>query len=160
MPNCSIIRPSLEYASCVWDPYQTNQIQELEKVQRRAARFVFNSYTDTTPGHVTNLVQQLNWEPLESRRTKNRLTMAYKIQNSLVDVNHNRYYIPADSRTRGGLRFRQQRTNKEQYRQSFFPRSIREWNILPDAITTAPTLEDFKARITTLPVALNDAASA
>jgi hypothetical protein len=29
----------LEYAASIWDPYNTGQINQLEKVQRRAARF-------------------------------------------------------------------------------------------------------------------------
>ena len=33
----SLVRPTLEYASSVWDPYQQNDIHRLEMVQRRAA---------------------------------------------------------------------------------------------------------------------------
>jgi hypothetical protein len=38
------------YASSVWDPTNRKKIGNLEKVQKRAARFVFNNYTDRTPG--------------------------------------------------------------------------------------------------------------
>ena len=40
----SLVRPTLEYASSVWDPYQQNDIYRLEMVQRRAARYVTNRY--------------------------------------------------------------------------------------------------------------------
>ena len=30
----------MEYATTVWDPYHKNQIDKIEKVQRRAARYV------------------------------------------------------------------------------------------------------------------------
>ena len=40
----SLVCPHLEYASCVWDPYQINQIHSLEKVQRRAACWVTSDY--------------------------------------------------------------------------------------------------------------------
>jgi hypothetical protein len=33
----AIVRPTLEYAASIWDPYNTGQINQLEKVQRRAA---------------------------------------------------------------------------------------------------------------------------
>jgi hypothetical protein len=33
----SLVRPTLKYASSVWDPYQQNDIHQLEMVQRRAA---------------------------------------------------------------------------------------------------------------------------
>ena len=44
----SLVRPTLEYASAVWDPYQQNDIHRLEMVQRRAARYVTNRYHNTS----------------------------------------------------------------------------------------------------------------
>ena len=35
----------MEYAASVWDPHHLNDIQALEKVQRRAARWVMNDYS-------------------------------------------------------------------------------------------------------------------
>ena len=35
-----MVRPVMEYASIVWDPHYQTQISILEKVQRRAARWV------------------------------------------------------------------------------------------------------------------------
>ena len=46
--------PSIEYASSVWDPYTRNNIQQLEAIQRRAARFVYNNFYDREPGVVTS----------------------------------------------------------------------------------------------------------
>ena len=40
----TMVRPHLEYASDVWDPHYVGDIMELEKVQRRAARWVLNDY--------------------------------------------------------------------------------------------------------------------
>jgi hypothetical protein len=37
----SMVRPTMEYASSVWDPTNRKKIENLEKVQKRAARFVF-----------------------------------------------------------------------------------------------------------------------
>ena len=37
----SLVRPHLEYASSVWDPYLKQDINQLEKVQRKGARFVY-----------------------------------------------------------------------------------------------------------------------
>ena len=38
----SLVRPHLEYAAAAWDPYMymAKDIQQLERVQHRAARFV------------------------------------------------------------------------------------------------------------------------
>ena len=36
----AFVRPVLEYAASVWDPYSQTHIDKLKAVQRRAARFV------------------------------------------------------------------------------------------------------------------------
>jgi hypothetical protein len=36
----SLVRPTLEYASAVWDPHYQTDIKKLEMVQRRAVRYV------------------------------------------------------------------------------------------------------------------------
>ena len=41
----SLVRPHMEYATAAWDPYTKNNIDELEKVQRRAATFVTGVYS-------------------------------------------------------------------------------------------------------------------
>jgi ribosomal protein L31E len=61
----AIVRPTLEYAANIWDPYNRGQINQLEKVQRRAARFTTTNYTDRQPGSVTQMVTQPGWEPLQ-----------------------------------------------------------------------------------------------
>jgi len=40
----TMVRSQLEYASDVWDPYQVEDITELDKVQQRAACWVLNDY--------------------------------------------------------------------------------------------------------------------
>jgi hypothetical protein len=52
----TMVRPILEYAATVWDPYTQSSIQTLENVQRRAARYVCNDYHSRTPGCVTNML--------------------------------------------------------------------------------------------------------
>ena len=40
----AIIRPHLEYASPSWNPYTSRNINKIEAVQRRSARFVLGNY--------------------------------------------------------------------------------------------------------------------
>ena len=66
----AIVRPTLEYAATVWDQYTTQQAASVERVQRRAARFVSNNYRDYTPGAVTGILHNLGLDTLTTRRTK------------------------------------------------------------------------------------------
>jgi hypothetical protein len=109
----AIVRPTIEYAATVWDPTSQSKIKALENIQRRAARFVTNNYTDRTPGCVTNMITSLGWQSLEHRRHNSRLCMLYKIQHNLIDINRDLYIRHNDSRTRGQHRLFQERTNND-----------------------------------------------
>ena len=64
----TLIRPQLEYASAAWSPWLKQDVLELEKVQRRAARFVHNNYWPSAS--VSQMISTLDWESLEARRQK------------------------------------------------------------------------------------------
>ena len=81
----TLVHPTLEYASAVWDPYKQKDAQLLENVHRRAARYVNNNYKDRSPGCVTSMLENLKWTSLEHRRRQIRLGMLYKINKGLVD---------------------------------------------------------------------------
>ena len=53
------MRPVLEYGSSVWDPQSIPFQDELEKVQKRATRFVRGNYTYET-GSMTGILEQRN----------------------------------------------------------------------------------------------------
>ena len=149
----TMVRPTLEYATTVWDPHLQKDIKTLEQVQRRAARYVLNDYSTRTPGCVTNMVNKLQWESLEARRKSDRLAMLYKIQHGLVDIQPEDYIQQSDRRTRGEHRLYQERIGNEIYNNSFFPITIRDWNSLPSWTSSASTLEGFWANLTVcLPV--------
>ena len=136
----SVVRPVLEYAAPVWDPYRQADTKALEQVQRRAARYVYNDYTSRTPGCVTEMVKELGWESLQDRRQISRLSLLYKAHHGLVDIDKATYLKPGDSRTRSHTGFYQEHTAHEVYHNSFFPRTIRDWNRLPNSVTSVPTV--------------------
>ena len=142
-----LVRPGIEYASTVWDPTTQTSINSLELIQRRAARFVNNDYKTRTPGCVTKMLDDLGWDFLQSRRKDNRLAMLYRIQNDLVDINRTQYLTGGDSRTRGAHKFYQQRITHNVYNNSFFPRTIRDWNTLPATVADMGSLKDFRLRL-------------
>jgi hypothetical protein len=116
-----IVRPKLEYSFSVWDPDSKAQINQLEKVQRHAARFVTNRYHSASSG--TNMIDTLNWPTLEARRTKFRLIMLYKIIHHVVAISPpDNLLVPDDRRSRlsrdHGLRHIH--TSKDSYKFSFY----------------------------------------
>ena len=73
-----LVRPVLDYGSSVWDPPGVVLQEELESVQKRAARFVTGNYNYET-GSMTGILGQLKWESLKKRRKDNRLILLYKV---------------------------------------------------------------------------------
>ena len=94
----ALVRPKLEYSSCIWDPSHTNQIKQIEKVQRRAARFTCNRYHNTSS--VTDILEDLDWPTLQVRRLRTRLIMFYKIIHFQVAIYPSDLLFHPDTRTR------------------------------------------------------------
>ena len=88
----SLVRPILEYASAAWDPHSQNNINTLERIQRKAARFCKNNYS-REPGSVTKLLQELGWETLQARRKHKRITTLYKMEHNIIDIPLDHYII-------------------------------------------------------------------
>ena len=145
----AFVSPTLEYAASVWDPHLKTDIDKLQKVQRRGARFVTNNYSYRSPGCVTNLLRGLGWVPLTDRRRELRLIMLFKIQHQLVDLTPGPILRSSDRRTRGDQRLYQPYASQTVYKHSFYPRTIQDWNRLPTAVTDMTSLEGFKAAIRT-----------
>ena len=139
------VRPLLEYASSVWDPYLKCHADKIESIQRRAARFVMNRYHRTAS--VTAMLTNLGWISLQKRRQATRLTMMYKVRNDMVKVNKSKLEpLPERARRSHNQQFRRI-TNPRgpKYRQfSFLPRAIREWNDLPQEVIDASSAASFR----------------
>ena len=80
----------MEYAAPVWDPYYNVDTYMLEKVQRRAARWILSEYSRTSS--VTALLSTLEIPTLEQRRQSSRLTLFYKIINNFLPISVPSYY--------------------------------------------------------------------
>ena len=139
----SLVRPQLEYAATTWDPYTKTNSAKVEAVQRRAARFCFNDYRQTSS--VSSMMQDLGWEQLQTRRQQNKTVMMYRIVNNLVEIPANQYLIPTGVSTRGHQqRFLPYYCSVNAYQGSFFPSAIRLWNALPASTVSAQSIDDFK----------------
>ena len=71
--------------SSVWDHLSILLQDELEEVQKRAARFVTGNYNYET-GSMTGILEQLKWESLKKRRKKSRPIMLYKDRKGAASI--------------------------------------------------------------------------
>ena len=143
----TLIRPKLEYGAAIWDPYTQDNIDKLEQVQRRTARYICNNYN--YEASVTAMIHQLYWLPLQQRRLNIRLCWIYKIAYGLVAVPSEQYLVSytRPSRHYNSMAFKIFSPSTNFYKYSFFPRTVLDWNRLPDSTVKAPTIEAFKAAI-------------
>ena len=165
----ALVRSTLEYGSTVWDPYLEKDIYQLEKIQRKAVRFIKNDYKSTTPGSVTNMLAELDLPTLQVRRKNKRLCFLYNISKGKVPaIPANDFLIPIKNKRKIKAKtfdscvthniikrhqnlhsncFQLPETKSIHYKNSFFPRTIAEWNELSENVVSAPSIDVFKARL-------------
>ena len=146
----ALVRPLVEYASPVWDPYHQKDIDKLEMVQRRGARYATNRHGNRSS--VNDMLQHLEWRSLEWRRKDARLALFYKIENDKVAIEkEGRLARPRRITRNMHDKSYQLPSARSDYRKySYFPRTIRDLNALPPGIMSAPSLEAFNASVTKL----------
>ena len=131
----------------VWHPHKKSNKDKIEKVQRRAARFVSNNFR--RKASVSEMLHDLGWQSLDGRRQDQRLVLFYKIINGIASVETEDILMPADSRTKKNhsFKFKHLQANCDSYRYSFFPATISSWNNLPFGIDKVDSVEGFKLKL-------------
>ncbi|XP_070198630.1 uncharacterized protein [Littorina saxatilis] len=166
----TLVRSTLEYGAVVWDPYYKQDVERLERIQRLAARFIMKDYVSKDPGCVTKMLEYLQLPTLQERRQQLRLTMLFKIINGLVPA------LPPDSfltpvsvsrrrvkpkayegyesqnilqrqATNNSRCFKAPTSKTDQYRNSFFIKTVIEWNNLSEATVTLTTPSAFSSAL-------------
>ena len=152
----SLVRPKLEYASPIWNPSQKTQVKQIEQVQKNAARWVMNQpYSPHNPSSVTEKLNKLKWPSLEQRRVLTDVTLMYKVVNCLISVPVNYHPTTVTVRSTGrshSMKFIQIQTRINAYQNSFFPRAVITWNMIPEACITSASLDAFKSSIQLVPL--------
>lgn len=141
-----LVRPHLESAVAVWNPYLVEMIDCIEGVQRRATKMI--------PGMKGMLYVQrnesLDLPSLRYRRIRMDMLETYKILNGLYDkrVTPKLELKENQLRCRGNSQsLMMKRAHTELRRNSFTHRVIPIWNSLPKEVVEAPSKDCFKARI-------------
>lgn len=141
----ALIRPILEYGCVIWDPYHKKYIERLEKVQRSAARYIMSRYRRTDS--VSAMIDDLKLEPLDERRRIIRLKFIFMMSKGCFNIDSTRYLMhnPSHSaRLSHDIVFKPYWCKTLQYQKSFFPRTIEEWNHLPEEIVKSIEPKSFE----------------
>ena len=144
----SLVRPLLEYAVPVWNPYLVKDIHAIENVQRRASRLALRQKRGDMP--YEERCNILNWPLLSTRRTYFSLVECYKIVFGLSHLDFQKFFEFAkvhSTRANHSYKLFLKSSKINCFKQSFFIRVVSDWNSLSKDIVEAGTLELFKSRL-------------
>jgi len=146
-----LVRPMLEYASCVWDPYLVKDINSLEMVQRRAARWATSNYDWQSGISISSTLNNLQWDTLSSRRQISRLKLFYKAVHCSSGLKipncYNQTTCIHSTRSYHPLHYSVPLINTNPYKFSFFPRTIEDWNLLPHHLIELQSIDLFVVNV-------------
>ena len=145
------VRPHMEFASPVWSPWQEQDIQTLEKIQKRAVGMISGlggeSYEEKC--------KELNLETLQRRREKQDLLELFKMLNGAGDLDPATLFKRPEARTGVATRSTgdphklvMPRTRLETRTNFFTVRVVEKWNNLPRELKTAKNVQQFKRGLT------------
>jgi hypothetical protein len=141
----SFVRCHLEYATSVWNPCSVGLVHDLEKVQKRATKYI----RECKHMSYKQRLEYLKLPTLRYRRLRGDMIQVYHIL-------HNKYepdIAPVlarnlDSRTRGNsLKLLVERCNVDIRKFSFCNRVVNYWNALPEIVVSSASLHSFKINI-------------
>ena len=162
----------MEYGTIIWDPYNKNDINKLENLQRpRGAHFITKDYKSREEGSMTEMLRDLDLPLLQTRRRHQRLMFFYKVVEGQLPAIPPHEYIShqkpkrhirartlqdcettniVNSQVRNNTRaVVVEHSNTEQYRNSLFIRTVIDWNHRENSLVIAKTTEEFKGLLAT-----------
>ena len=139
----SYIRPHLEYAAAVWDPFLKKDIDLLEDVQKFALRVCNKTWNLS----YEDLLSKSHLTTLRERRRQFKLCHVFNILNDYAffpDAPLQSRVLNYASRTVHNRALRPIKAQSSQFQGSFFPSAINMWNSLPGSITSTTSIVVFK----------------
>jgi hypothetical protein len=150
----TMVRPHLDYAAQVWNPYLLKDIKTLEKVQRRATKLPPNLKKKP----YKERLKELKLTTLEIRRERGDLIEFYKAEKGLEEIRWVKEIRKGSKNTGPELRrpsnvYRENitLTNNATRENFFLNRVIPIWNSLPYSIRHSESVNSFKNGIDKLP---------
>ena len=138
----ALVRPKLEYCVQAWRPFLKTDIENIEKVQRRATKMI----EDCKSLKYEDRLIQIGLTTLDERRTRGDLIEVFKMIKGLNKADYRRFFtIVNNSRTRGHRYKIVKNRSRLNIRKYFFSqRVVNEWNALPDIVVESESVNSFK----------------
>ena len=140
-------RHKLEYAALIWSPHSKLQINQIEKLQRTAARWTCRRWRNTSS--VGEMLDKFEWPSLEARRNQSSLLLFHKIHCGAVSIEKYKYMTPAHSlkttRSSHSAQYRRHQTYSDALNNSPPPRTIPHWNSLSPSMANTESKEEFRS---------------
>ena len=141
----AFVRPSVEYASIVWNPHTQIAIDHIQRVQRRMCRLIPEirhlSYREQ--------LKFLGLLSLRARRIRFQLITIFKIFKGLINIDFRDLFDVSDfHRTRGHNLHIISKFSQHNYRLHFFSvSSIYYWNKLSQDDVDSTSVASFKQKL-------------
>jgi len=144
----TMIRPKLDYCSSIYSSSSNEDIEQLERVQKKMTKLI-RGYRDKNY-HERCLALKIS--SLKTRRIRGDLIEMFKIMTGIYNVNHEDYFMLRQiemKRKTIDLRGHSLMLSKPSSKynvllKSCISRSINIWNDLPKDCITSKTLNNFK----------------
>ena len=141
------VRPHVEFASPVWSPWLEQDIQTLEKVQKKAVGMISGLKGE----NYIEKCKELKLDTLRLRRDKQDLQEMFKIIKGTGSLNPEDLFRKPETRTGVATRsaddphfLKIPKTKLEIRKNSFTVRIIDKWNALPHEMKSLEKIHQFK----------------
>ena len=150
----SLVRPHLGYATQIWAPQSIELIVKLERIQKRATKFILKLPYFSNTSYKSRLQTPHLVIPICYWHELLNLTFFFKLTHGLVNVNYSvlpevrKYSRRTKSSTSNVNKYIIKKCNTTTYQKSFLIRTSRIWNCSADELDlSSSTLASFKSVI-------------
>ena len=139
----ALVRPILEYGNSAWSPATLTQARQLEKIQRRATRWILRHSNLT----YEERLRRLKMPSLYYRRTRGDLIQTFQHLNSPELFNNLKMEL--STRRGRGHRFKLAKPRARTTIRSncLALRVVNLWNSLPERVVESANTDQFKRRV-------------
>ena len=147
----TLVRPIMEYGDIIFDNASQVVKNELDKIQREALLMMTCAYRRTP---TLDLYKEIGLETLHDRRKQHRLTLFFKMTNSLLP-DYLTSLLPPPVGLQRKYRLRSETNSKlsvpyastSKFANSYIIKTTKDWNELDISLRNSPSLNVFKQRI-------------